>query len=42
MLWYVLRDGKIWQECYSRREARYWLKILARQYPDSRWGIEQD
>jgi hypothetical protein len=41
-IWYVCRDGKLWQECFSRREARYWVTILRKRHPASVWGVESD
>lgn len=37
--WYVCRDGKIWESCFSRREARYVKKALEKEFPQSTWTI---
>jgi hypothetical protein len=41
-IWYVCRDGKLWERCFSRREARYTAKYLAKQYPESVWTVVSD
>lgn len=41
-IWYVVRDGKLYQECFSRREARWWAKHYAKKHPESTWTVESD
>jgi hypothetical protein len=40
--WYVCRDGKLWERCFSRREARYIKKALETEFPNSKWTILAD
>ena len=41
-VWYVVRDGKLWERCFTRREARYTLKAMAKEFPESTWTIVSD